>query len=330
MDGFQCRHLRRHLLPRHLRIELWPTELPEDSSTNPFPAPGNRAWFTREHLELIKRWKAKDQEEAKKTSEDSSGSSKQGAKKGHDKSACKSEDEEQNLKAWMAENFGSSLRKISKKLDVVDKKAKIADMEREKLVKKVEEIEGKSVNEESNSNEKRKRIVGVNSPSIERSRSKSRSRSGGIKIRQPRIEVSSDDEETKKAGKGATRCSNPSEVKLEDVMKMLSVIANRGQGENPVVNTNTPATDRGKRTTVENKSEGTTSDESEDERDKLKVNRGCKKKDDKTESGIVEYMRQRLDHYMEMNGKKIKSLCAKRNIKWVRKDKCAWELANKT
>ncbi|GBG70238.1 hypothetical protein CBR_g6367 [Chara braunii] len=227
----------------------------------------------------------------------------------------------------MAKNFGSSLRKISEKLDVVDKKTKAADMEWEKLVKKVLEIEGRNVKVESNSNEKRKRVVGINSTSIERSRSRSRSRSGGIKIRQPRIEVSSDDEETKKVGKGAAKCSNPSEVKLEDVMKIISVIASRGQGENPVANTNAPATDRGKRSTTENKSEGTSSAESDDERDKLKVNRGCKGKEDKTEAGIVEYMRQRLDHYMEMNGKKVKSLCVKRDIKWVRKDKCTWELA---
>ncbi|GBG42489.1 hypothetical protein CBR_g84059 [Chara braunii] len=38
-------------------------------------------------------------------------------------------------------------------------------------------------------------------------------------------------------------------------------------------------------------------------------------------------MRQRMDHYMVMTGKKVKSLCRKRNVKWERKDKSAWELA---
>ncbi|GBG87408.1 hypothetical protein CBR_g45465 [Chara braunii] len=73
-----------------------------------------------------------------------------------------------------------------------------------------------------------------------------------------------------------------------------------------------------------NESNKDSSGGSENEEEKLVMNRGGKVR---SEVGIVKYMRQRLDHYMEMTGKKSKSLCAKRDIKWERKDKSAWELA---
>ncbi|GBG63191.1 hypothetical protein CBR_g36959 [Chara braunii] len=293
---------------------------------NSFPASGNRAWFTREHLELIEKWKTKELEESKKPTEDSCESSKQGAtKKGRGKATSKSEDGEQNLKTWMVENFGSSLTKIAEKLEVVDKKSKEAEVERVKLVKMVQEIEGKGATDGGNSNEKRKQVVGVNSPTIEWQKLRSRSRSGGVKIRQPRIDVSSDNEKADPAS--TTTNSNPGNVKQEDVMKMLSVITGKVQCENANSGTGAADTHTKKGSTVVNIVEEDNSTESEDEMDKLKLNRGSCAKSDRTEAGIIEYMRQRLDHYMDMNGTKIKILCLKRNVKWERKDKSAWELA---
>ncbi|GBG72036.1 hypothetical protein CBR_g10971 [Chara braunii] len=199
------------------------------------------------------------------------------------------------------------------------------------MAKILKELEEKGC-EGANSNEKRKSAAGVNSPSAERLKSRSRSRSGGVKIRQPRIIVSSDDEEKVKAEDANVVGSGGSgeAPKLEDVMMMLSVIAGKIQTENS--NTGAAAGEKekeiGKRCGVVNKEEEEpASEESEEEKDKLKMNRGSYSRSDRTEVGIIEYMRQRLDHYMEMNGRKIKSLCTKRNVKWVRKDKCAWELA---
>ncbi|GBG73767.1 hypothetical protein CBR_g17107 [Chara braunii] len=166
--------------------------------------------------------------------------------------------------------------------------------------------------------------MGLNLPAQDRQKSRSRSRSGGIKIRQPQIEVSSN-EEDKKTGVHKGVPEDKPNVNSEDVMKMLSMIAGKVQGGQ-----SGPAMEivENTKTNANADKEEDDSDESEDEeKGKLKLNRGSCTKSDKTEVGIVECMRQRLDHYMEMNGKKIKSLCLARGVKWERKDKSAWELA---
>ncbi|GBG73591.1 hypothetical protein CBR_g16933 [Chara braunii] len=194
------------------------------------------------------------------------------------------------------------------------------------------------------SSEKRKRIVGVNSPIADGRKSHSRSRSGGIKIRQPSILVSSDEDtkgkrrnaiaegQLKHASKEAAKLNA---VKLEDVLKMLHDIADKANtgSSKTVASAEDPTT--GKSSAVQNeevervKSEknGKSDESDEEETDKLRVNRGCHFGGTRRENEIIEYMRQRLDHYMDMNGKKVKSLCQKRGIKWARKDKGAWELA---
>ncbi|GBG45260.1 hypothetical protein CBR_g78696, partial [Chara braunii] len=248
------------------------------------------------------------------------------------KATAKTEDGEQELKNWMATSFGTSLKKIADKLDAVDKKTKEADREREKLSKKVAELES-GHNEDAGSNEKRKRVVGANSPVPERQKSRSRSRSGGIRIRQPSILVSSDDEGKNSApqvakieGEPSNRSEEP--VKLNDVMKMLAAIANRvNLEEAPGAEKKGDVSEATKASTVQN--EETTEDkseESDEEADKLLVNKGHGNVG-RNETGIMEYMRQRLEHYMDMIGKKVKSLCTKRGIKWEQKDKGAWELA---
>ncbi|GBG88267.1 hypothetical protein CBR_g46833 [Chara braunii] len=200
-------------------------------AANAFPGPGNRAWFTREHLELIERWKNRDLLEDSKRKNEESGECSKSENTRKAKGKAKSEDGEQRLKNWMATNFGASFKKIADKLDEVDKKTKEADHERVKLMQKVAELDT-GHNEDAGSNEKRKRVINANSPLPERQKSRSRSRSGGIKIRQPSILVSSDDEDknsapqrTKIEGEPSDRTDEP--VKLDDVMKMLAIIANK-------------------------------------------------------------------------------------------------------
>ncbi|GBG65072.1 hypothetical protein CBR_g49144 [Chara braunii] len=314
-----------------------PAREKQGPTANAFPGPGNRAWFTREHLELIERWKNRDLlEESRRKNEESGESSKsENTRKTKGKAAAKSEDGEQGLKNWMAANFGASLKEIANKLDAVDKKTKAADLEREKLMKKVAELET-GHNKDGGSNKKRKRVVGANSPVPERQKSRSRSRSDNIQIRQPSILVSSDEEGKSSAPQGGEIEDEPNNrtdepVKLDDVMKMLAVIANRVNLEDaPGAGKKGDVSDATKASTVHN--DGNTDDkseESDEDADKLLVNKGYGA-GGRNETGIMEYMRQRLEHYMDMNGKKVKSLYTKNGIKffkWERKDKGAWELA---
>ncbi|GBG75102.1 hypothetical protein CBR_g19615 [Chara braunii] len=235
-----------------------------------------------------------------------------------------------------------SLYQISDKLDVVDRKAMVADMEHERMIQTMAELEANNAKGDAGSNEKCKRIVGTESPAAEGRKSRSRSRSGGVKIRQPSILVSSDDEAKAKPQmakiEGEQIVANQEEassVKLEDVMRMLSDIAGKvnagsSKTEKSIDETNTGTSSAIQNVkTVSDTPEGKEekSDDSDEEGSKLRVNGGSNSGGTRQESGIIEYMPQRLDHYMEMNGKKVKTLCLQRNVKWARKDKCAWELA---
>ncbi|GBG80777.1 hypothetical protein CBR_g31332 [Chara braunii] len=236
----------------------------------------------------------------------------------------------------LAENFGVSLKRISEKLDAVDKRTKEVDRQNDVLAKKIEDLKGVPKKGEASSNEKRKHVLGVNSPAAERQKSQPRSRSGGIKMRQPRIEVSSDKEAEKGRAKNAAieeppleNKLPPSTVNLEDVMKMLAIIAgkvNQGQNDN---DTGVKMESRSGVKTSCGVANASTKDNSEgtdeEEEEKLMVNRGGL--GGRAQVGIVEYMRHMLDHYMKMTGKKIKMICLERDVKWERKDKSAWELA---
>ncbi|GBG92732.1 hypothetical protein CBR_g56894 [Chara braunii] len=171
----------------------------------------------------------------------------------------------------------------------------------------------------------------------ERQKSRTRSRSGGIKMRQLSILVSSDGEGKAKEPQKATIEGDPEEaekaskspVKLEDMMRMLAVIAGKVNVDNVNDGTKGEIFVMAKSSVVHNEVDPNEqeSENSEDDGCKLKVNKASGVGGGKNEVGIVEYMRQTLDHYMEMNERKLKSLCAKRNVKWERKDKGGWELA---
>ncbi|GBG68270.1 hypothetical protein CBR_g2819 [Chara braunii] len=161
-------------------------------SANSFPGPGQRAWFMKEHLDLVEKCKTRDlTDESKKSSHGESSavaSSRGDAKKGKGRDSV--DDNNTRIKAWIANTFNGSLKKIVNKLDDVDRKTTVAlDEKGEKNVKEEPATEGAS-----GSNEKRKRDFG--SPLIFRSRSKSRSKSAGgeVKMRPLRINILDDED----------------------------------------------------------------------------------------------------------------------------------------
>ncbi|GBG62930.1 hypothetical protein CBR_g34301 [Chara braunii] len=216
-------------------------------------------------------------------------------KKAKGKVASSNEDGESSLKTWMAENFGASLKRIADKLEVVDKKTKAADKHQEELAKKIKELHERK--NESRSNEKRKRIVGNNSHA-ERLRSKSKSRSGGVKIRQPRILLSSDEENSEKCAQKALIEGQPNaqpsnEVQLEDIIKMLEIMAwkiSRG-AENATSDHKMDDKGKGKMSVIAKEDTPVVEGEdSDDESEKRKINRNTNCNADAKETGIIEYM----------------------------------------
>ncbi|GBG90118.1 hypothetical protein CBR_g50211 [Chara braunii] len=197
-------------------------------STNKFPEPGNRAWFTKEHLKLIEKWKACESSEESRKSEkgESSGGSKSN-KKGRGSTESKSSEE--RLKSWISSTFGTSLNKISEKLDEIEAKTKAKG----KAGGSDEKGDGKN---EMGSHEKRKR--GVNSPALSKAKVRSRTRNGrdAVIVRQPRINISSDDEDEK--AKVRTNCGidvkhefegNGGNNNLDEILTLLGALAEKGK-----------------------------------------------------------------------------------------------------
>ncbi|GBG66996.1 hypothetical protein CBR_g74682 [Chara braunii] len=275
-------------------------------SVNSFPGPGQRAWFTKEHLELIEKWKSRDLvEESKKSSYGESsgaGSAKGRGKKGGAKD--NNGESEFRIKALIASTFESSLKKIADKLEDVDQKASVVlDVKGKKKIKEEQCDDG-------GSSEKRKREFG--SPLIAKPRSKSRSKSAGrkVKIRPLPINIS-DDKDTR--GNMEEVGNAAEDAKMDEIKDMLQTLM-KGIGAN--------STEKKSNTieaaTVVQNADKVLIDE-EDWREKGK--------ETDSQNEVVQYMRCRLDNYMTKNYKEIKALCKSRDVRCARKDKGVWELA---
>ncbi|GBG87327.1 hypothetical protein CBR_g45386 [Chara braunii] len=191
-------------------------------AANNFPGPGNRAYFTKEYMEILESIKSnKAIDEARKnlvgprtgdvkrsgtrSFEPPDESNRDGAR------FEKSED----MKAWVTSTLGESLKLINAKLDDVDKKSKLDATEREELERLRREVQGD--NKEQSSNEKRKRS-GVrtpmeNPPSAASARPRSK---GSSKTKPKRIELSDDE--------GPSGTKQNLQTKLESTSSELSNI----------------------------------------------------------------------------------------------------------
>ncbi|GBG71468.1 hypothetical protein CBR_g8885 [Chara braunii] len=296
-------------------------------SANSFPGPGQRAWFTKEHLDLIEKWKTRDMiEEGKRSSGvESSGASaaRGGSKKGKGKDT---DDSETRMKAWIASTFGDSLKKIADKLEEVDRKTSTAIQDRGK--KRMEEVEEEK--QDGGSSKKRKRDFA--SPVAARSRSKSRSKSvgGDIKVRPLRINISDDDKERRAGEKQRVNTLidetqehqvNVKEgAKLDDIKNMLQALMGKSEarGSSPTKNCG------GNKGGTSGKMK---KDRGKEVESKAQEEKSVKEKALMAQEEVIEYMRCRLDYYMTLNYKEIKAMCKKRNARCERKDKGGWELA---
>ncbi|GBG74206.1 hypothetical protein CBR_g17919 [Chara braunii] len=173
-----------------------------------------RAFFTREHANFIDKLKMKDAiEEARKKDieeiarlkELSRDSEKNKEKARNDRKAKKQnekdkgkgkmveEGKDDEMKRWVADNFGNSLKILMEKLEVVEKKSRLKESEVEELQRLRAEKELRDLRE-SSSNEKIKRDTA--SPGQSRV-GKVRSRSGLLRRggkKKTLVEVSSDKE----------------------------------------------------------------------------------------------------------------------------------------
>ncbi|GBG81250.1 hypothetical protein CBR_g31922 [Chara braunii] len=311
----------------------------KDPAANEFPGPGNRAYFTKEYMDILEDIKMnKAVEEAKKrlsgnrrTSVCIADSLDAGSRSDvRSAEESKSADKTAEMKVWVMTTFGSSPKLITEKLQEVDQKVKVSVVDKTELAKLREEkaalekvLVGKETTEnggrELSSSEKRKRAVERtpigNSPRIDRVSL----RGSKTKPRTKRINVSSDDE-SDKAGTVKQKLQPKMETssELADIKTMLTALLNGladAKGKTPIIE-HAPASAPGDKVP------------SEDENEDLVQNATNKEDEEESdEGGLAAYMKMTQEFYSSLHYTRVQDLCKHKGIPYFKKDLGAWELA---
>ncbi|GBG62657.1 hypothetical protein CBR_g31676 [Chara braunii] len=302
-------------------------------SANAFPGLGNRAYFTKEYMNLLEEIKTtKVLDEAKKRivgNRRGGGIQISGNSGESHTGQIRSTDRSEEMRAWVSFTLGDSLKLITKKLEEVDAKASVVAAEKEELVKlgaekAVLEMAMRNKVKESSS-EKRKRAMAVpvvsaapasharitpkNSAANARSRSSSKSRTR-------RVEISSDEDGDEDGVKQnlAPKLENSSD--LSEVKKLLSELVQGLAGQ------------KGKQCAVSPEPAPEPDVQNKDAEDVDLTQMPIKEEDaDSDEDGLASYMKMRQDFYMSLHFSRVQELCKQRGVQYVRKDARSWELA---
>ncbi|GBG71618.1 hypothetical protein CBR_g9034 [Chara braunii] len=156
-------------------------------AANAFPDPGNRAYFTKEYMDILEDIKSEKILDATKKRVVGS---RMGGVRISDSAdeSCRSEvrssNEADEMKAWVTSTLGDSLKSITKKLDEVDFKAKLATAEKKELLRlRAEKAVIEKVKKESSSEKRKRGAVAepmVVTPASNANRCKTRSRGSSI------------------------------------------------------------------------------------------------------------------------------------------------------
>ncbi|GBG67968.1 hypothetical protein CBR_g1087 [Chara braunii] len=303
-------------------------------AANEFPGPGNRAYFTKEYMDILEDIKMnKVVDEARKRFSDNgrntlriqelpdedNRSDMRSTEKG--KSADKSEE----MKAWVTSTFGNSLKLITEKLQEVDQKVKITAVDQAELVRLREEraalerMASENECKELSSSEKRKR-GGERTP-VSHSPRVNRVRSHGSKTkpRTKRIDVSSDDEDCKVgAVKQNFQPKMETSSELSDIKAMLAALL-QGFAD---VKRKVPAREHAPAVVP--------GDETQEEEEDVDTVPNATNKEDEEESdegGIAAYMKMRREFYHSLHYTRVQELCKQKSIPYFKKDLGAWELS---
>ncbi|GBG92273.1 hypothetical protein CBR_g55042 [Chara braunii] len=293
---------------------------------NVFPGPGNRAYFTKEYMDLLEGIKMdKALDDAKKRI----ATSRRGgvritelpseSSRSENRTGVKSEksDKTYEMKAWVTTTLGDSLKLINEKLEEVDKKSKLTSGEKEELERlRSEKARAEKISIDSTSSAKRKRggerTPVINSPSANRVKTWSRG-SAKVKSRSKGIDVSSDDEG--QAGvKQNLQAKMEGSSELSEIKKMLAAFM-QGLGDG-----------KGKAKVVEPEPAKYAPVEGDDV--DLVQNATCAKDEEEgDEGGLAAYMKIRLDFYHSLHYSRVQKMCKQKGIQYYRKEMGAWELA---
>ncbi|GBG82388.1 hypothetical protein CBR_g34764 [Chara braunii] len=297
-------------------------------STNAFPGPGNRAYFTKEYMDILEDIKSnKALEDARKKIASGRRSRIRIAENNVEscRSKVKSVDKSEEMKAWVTSTLGDSLKLITQKLEQADSKSKLATVEKEELERLRAEKTLLEKGKKESSSEKRKR-GGDRTPVVETPREnvgRSRSRSQ-TKGKTKKIEISFDEEGAGGAGvKQNLNARLEGSSDLADVKKLLAALV-QGladlRGKRPLCTTG-PAIE-----TAE------AADDAEDIDSALGTNAAQNNlveedEEESDEGGLAAYMKMRLDFYSSLHYTRVQEMSKQRSLPYFRKEMGAWELA---
>ncbi|GBG79621.1 hypothetical protein CBR_g29770 [Chara braunii] len=295
-------------------------------AANAFLGSGNRAYFTKEYMDIlenIKMNKALDEAKNKIAAPRQRGLKMAEILEESSRSGSRTTDKTDEMKVWVSSTLGESLRLIMAKLEEIDKKTNITVTEKEELEMlrkaKVAECvaegnkEGGKDRKDAFSSEKRKR-AGARTPvenSLSAAHAKPRSR-GSSKTRPKRIEISSDDEAAGNVKQNLhSKMENNSE--LADIKQML-VSLMQGIGDA-----------KSKANVVKPTPRETEAVANEDVN--LAQNSSLAEEEEEDEGGLAAYMKVRGEYYSSLHYTRVQELCKEKGIQYFRKDMGVWELA---
>ncbi|GBG62024.1 hypothetical protein CBR_g28500 [Chara braunii] len=302
-------------------------------AANAFPGPGNRAYFTKEYMDILEGIKCE------KAVEDAKKKVAAGRRSGASIRIVDLTDEPRNLvshprnqaeqpadkaeemKAWVTATLGNSLKLISDKLELVDKRSKLADDEKLKLERlREEKARSEKESKEASNSEKRNRRVERTpveaSPLVSRAKPRTRA-SAKNKSRSKRIDLSNNN-----SGKADVKQNLQAKVNsnsdLADIKKLLVSLVQevgdrkgKGPAMKPVTNQHIPTEDSEDIDLAQN-GQHIEMDDEEEEADK---------------GGLAACMKLRLEFYTSLQYTRIQELCKQKYIQYFRKELGAWELA---
>ncbi|GBG75269.1 hypothetical protein CBR_g19902 [Chara braunii] len=289
------------------------------SAANAFPGPGNRAYFTKEYMDILEDIKStKVLDEAKKkiagTNRRGGGLQISGNSGESRVPHGQSEDRSDEMKAWVSSTLGDSLKLITRKLQEVDAKANVAAAEKEELLKLRAEkaaLELVVLNRgKKTSSEKRKRVMtALTAPvvaTLKTNATKVRSR-GSSKSRSRRVEVSSD--EDGEDDDGVKQNLAPKMEKSSDLSEVKTLVTELVQGL---------AAQKGKQRANTPEQAPVPEHECEETEDLDLAQKPLQGEEEEVdEDDLVAYMKMRHDFYMSFHFSRVQELCKQRGVHYV-------------
>ncbi|GBG62640.1 hypothetical protein CBR_g31275 [Chara braunii] len=283
-------------------------------AANAFPGPGNRAYFTKEYMDILESIKInKAIEEARKKI---NGNRRGGIcitenREQPEPPVPRSADKNEELKAWVTTTLGDSLKQLTEKLENVDQKAKLPAGEKAELERLRAEKHEDKADQDPSGSEKRKRARNRTpakaSPKPLRAKERSRTNVKAATRSKKRIKVSSD-EESDELGKLKQNLEKKMEssTELAEIKGMLMMLMGEREKE------------KGK-CKVEGKDQGCETKVEHSEVTKDNGFRAHVTSEEEDEGGLAMYMKLRLDFYSFLHYTHVQDLCKEKDITYYRR-----------